>query len=360
MDAMMIEHEIAGDGHGSTEAALVERPVSLESLVGLMRETTGLDEDQAKTIVYYAVVTYGINELDKIPVLTLYGPAGTGKTTLLDILGLLAHEPLPVDGKVSRPALRDVLLGADTVLVDEADTVYERWMENRYSRKAAQMHVKRERADGGWDQQVLSLFGATVLARRKPFRDPAILSRCVVVRTRHQKDGVGPFIAEDFYGQADSLRSVAADIPRASIQASQGSRLDDTWAPLRCVAARLGDEVWLNYATIEMEKAKTELRMGQGEEPTEAVFRAILALSLEDERPEGAVAERVPQGTVSRYVSENGEKLSSWQVGQLARQLGFEVKQKGGTQYVYTGGVERLKAIGRELGVNDEWLLEAS
>ena len=57
-----------------------------DTLTQLIRETTGLDEDQAKTIVYYAIATYALPVLGKFPLLTIYGPAGTGKTTILKIL----------------------------------------------------------------------------------------------------------------------------------------------------------------------------------------------------------------------------------------------------------------------------------
>ena len=327
----------------------------IDELVELVESVSGLRRDRAKTVVYYAVATHGQDNLDKIPVLTLYGPAGTGKTTLLDILGLLAREAKSVDGKATKAVIRDALIGVRTALVDEADTVYERWMENRYARKAAQVQVKRERTDG-WVQTILSLFGATVLARRQPFRDPAILSRCVVVRTGYRAGGVSPFLEEDFDGYADMLKSIAATVPWEDIRGRQGDRIDDTWAPLRCVAAWLKDEAWLGYATEEIDKARSELRLGQGEEPTEAVFQAILALALEDDRPIATVAERIPLSAIAKHFVEEGEKLNSWQVGQIARQLGFGVGSKGGTRYVYTGGADTLRAIGLDLGISDEWL----
>ena len=37
------------------------------------------------------------------------------------------------------------------------------------------------------------------------------------------------------------------------------------------------------------------------------------------------------------------------------QELGWEIKTVGGTQYVYTESKEKLEAIHRELGLQDEW-----
>jgi len=37
------------------------------------------------------------------------------------------------------------------------------------------------------------------------------------------------------------------------------------------------------------------------------------------------------------------------------QERGWEIKKVGGTQYVYTESKEKLEAIHRELGLQDEW-----
>ena len=39
----------------------------------------------------------------------------------------------------------------------------------------------------------------------------------------------------------------------------------------------------------------------------------------------------------------------------LQTERSWEIKKVGGTQYVYTEGKEKLEAIHRELGLQDEW-----
>ena len=172
-----------------------------------MHETTGLDDDQAKTIIYYAVATYGLPQLDKFPLLGIYGPAGTGKTTILGILGDIAYKPTWLDGKVTRAVLRDSHRFDATVLIDEADDMHEELLVNTYSRQSAPTTVKR-RGETDWLQKTINLFGATAHHRRRPFRDPAILSRSVVVRTR-RKVGVIPYRAEDFKPYVEVLKALA-------------------------------------------------------------------------------------------------------------------------------------------------------
>ena len=82
----------------------------VQGLVELIVSASGLDQNQAKTAVYYAIATYALPQLEKFPVLVFLGPAGTGKTTLLGIMGAISYNPSDIiDGKVSKSVLRDSL-----------------------------------------------------------------------------------------------------------------------------------------------------------------------------------------------------------------------------------------------------------
>ena len=98
-----------------------------------------------------------------------------------------------------------------------------------------------------------------------------------------------------------------------------------------------------------MERAETSLRIGHQEEPSQAVFQALLAESLLDELLEPEY--RVLIADISKRV-----QLNSWQVGQLLRNIGFETRTVGGQQWVYTGGTQHIVDIGNFLGLEDEWL----
>jgi hypothetical protein len=102
-----------------------------------------------------------------------------------------------------------------------------------------------------------------------------------------------------------------------------------------------------------MERARANLRLGHEEEPSQAVYRALLALALQDEvlGPE----ERVLLADIARTV-QDGLRVNSWQAGQSLRDLGFRTGTAGGNQYVYTGGSAKLVEAGSMLGVQDEWI----
>ena len=192
------------------------------------------------------------------------------------------------------------------------------------------------------------MFGATMLHRRIPFKDPAILSRSIVITTRYKAETT-PYRPEEFKPFAEVLRAQAEEIDWSAVAERGGDRIGDTWAPLLQVDATLGG-VCEPYAAGQMEKARTDLSRGHEEESSQAVFRTLLALALPDNNQE--LMERVLLADVA---SLDGNGLNSWQAGQLLRDMRFETKTVGGKQYVYTGGAGNLVAVGRELGIEDEW-----
>lgn len=45
----------------------------------------GLDRNQAKVVVYWVIATYGIDRLELLAILVIFGPMSTGKTTLMKL-----------------------------------------------------------------------------------------------------------------------------------------------------------------------------------------------------------------------------------------------------------------------------------
>ena len=121
---------------------------SIHQLVTMIQGACGLDTDWAKAISYYALATHGLPNLKKFPILLLEGPPGTGKSTILGILGQITNGPSHIDGSVSRAELRDSLNDTHTALIEEADRVSERLVRNRYSDHTSRTVVKREAARG--------------------------------------------------------------------------------------------------------------------------------------------------------------------------------------------------------------------
>lgn len=326
---------------------------TIKELTDLIQSTNGLDENQAQTVIYFAIATYGLPHLGKFPLLVIYGPAGTGKTTILDVLSQLAFGT-PKDlipGDLTPAVLRDTLIDTPTALIDEADDVKEAMLRKRYSRQSSTSVVNQTGEQGGWSKVKGDLFGATALHRRIPFKDEAVQSRSIVVRTR--KAEVDAFIAEEFAEFAPMLEAIAEQVDWVHVPKQGGERISDTWAPLLEVDAMLGGD-WRPYAEEQMEAARKNLDYGHAVEPDKACYSALLSRAIDGR----SVKSRVLIHDVVDAVSEV-LNLDSWQVGLTLRDLGFETKTTGGKQYVYVGGKDKLVAIGRKLEVDDGWLDEA-
>ena len=95
------------------------------NLANLIMSTTALSDADARTIVYYVMVTYKLKDLQICPALVVAGGSWTGKTTILSIIKTLTNGAILVDGKSTFPALRDELKLDSTALIDEADGISE-------------------------------------------------------------------------------------------------------------------------------------------------------------------------------------------------------------------------------------------
>ena len=339
--------------------AIAEDHDSLWPLVRLLQTTTGLAGYEAKTVIYWATAAYRLPKLDEFPILAIQGPPGTGKSTLLKTLGHLTYKPKFLDGGVSKAELRDSLASTPLALLEEADRANETLLGKRFARRTSITSVKRKAADG-WPRVALNLFGATALHRRIPLKDPAVQSRSIVLKTHRSQ--VTQYKDEDFQPYAQVVQQVASRVSWDEGAQDGPGRIRDTWKTLLFVAASLGDGDWLTYAEAEIAKGQANLDAGQGEEPTEIVFRALLECAIGDEFGDVLleVSERVLLGNVVKGVSERGQSLNPWQVGQVLRDLGFEVRTNGGQQYVYTGGIGKLVAVGEGLRLQDDWLERAA
>jgi ABC-type lipoprotein export system ATPase subunit len=83
----------------------------------------GLDNNQAKTVVYWSIATHAIEKQLIVPILVITGPFSSGKSTLISIIRQICFQPRPIDGEISKAVLRDKLEANTTTLIEEADKV---------------------------------------------------------------------------------------------------------------------------------------------------------------------------------------------------------------------------------------------
>jgi energy-coupling factor transporter ATP-binding protein EcfA2 len=308
----------------------------------------GLDDNQAKTVVYWAIATHAIEKLEIMPILIIYGGYGSGKSSLFKVLKQICHSPMSIDGKVSRAEFRDSLKPNTTALIEEADDISEDWILKRYDRQISNTSVKRGSASQGWTPEKLNLFGAAVLHRRVPFKDPAVDSRSITIKTIH-KPGSYSMVTLN----ATDLMNIAAAIDWLKILPLPGNRAGDTWMPLFQAASVCMDIAWIQYAAGELNKAIKSLKVGQDYEPNLLVISKLTALAIDDKNLQ--LKPRVALRAIEKGLKDDGEHLNSWQVGRILRDWAFEVKTIGGTRHVLVDKAHLLE-VAKQLGIDDDLL----
>ncbi|MFC1846147.1 hypothetical protein ACFLYM_01875 [Chloroflexota bacterium] len=163
--------------------------ISIQVITNYTNDITsacGLDANQAKTAVYWAIATHALDRQEIMPILVISGPYSSGKSTLISLIRQICHQPRPLDGEMSKAELRDKLEVNTTALIEEADKVDEQLILKRYAKQTSNTSVKRGSASQGWTSKEMTLFGGTVLHRRIPFKDPAIDSRSIAIKTSYK------------------------------------------------------------------------------------------------------------------------------------------------------------------------------
>ena len=326
---------------------------------GLMFEqSTGLGKEDALVAGAWSIATYGNKELQRFPILAVEGQTSTGKSTTLKIVHSLAYQTQKsiLNGSmITKAALRDEMNYEKTVVLDEADHIEEQMLIYRYDRDTGKAAVKFVQGkSSGWTQGPLQMFGPIAIHRRIPFKDPAILSRTVVVQTL-PKRSVALVVASELDALRLEIKKQTVDIDWSDAIFGT-NRIEDSWQPIKIVAEHFGNSTLLGFIDEAVEQANADLVAGQGHEPNLILFSCVLEAAF---RESGQSAERVALSWIQECATTNGQPLNSWQIGRMARQLGFQVVTKGGKSWIMTGGDANLRKIGKQLGSEDDFVTEA-
>jgi len=323
----------------------------ITNLANAITSACGLDINQAKTVVYWAIATHALDKLEIMPILVISGPYSTGKSTLINLIRQICNQPRLLDGEMSKAELRDKLEVNTTALIEEADKVDEQLILKRYARQTSGTSVKRGSGSLGWTSKEMKLFGGTVLHRRIPFKDPAVDSRSIVIKTTYKS---GNYVTLKL--DSSNLATVAANVDwfkKVPAIESLDGRAVDTWMPLFQAAVTCNDTDWIAYGIGELMKTVKNLKEGQGYEPSQVVVSKLIALAYEE--PTSQFKDRVALKAIEKGLKDDGVSLTSWQVGKILRELGFEVKSVGGTRYTLVNQSHLLEVV-RQLGIDDDAL----
>lgn len=298
----------------------------LDEYVKALMGASAIKEQEAKTCVYYAMLTYRLDSLPKVPILALIGPIGTGKSTLLNQLALFVSEPKWVSTE-SRASLRDQLDGCRTALIDEGDKVDEDLLVRRYSKETGRLCYNRATDKGTWLPVQANIFGATIICRRTPFKDQATASRSIVITTRFQP---GNYKITELNGGQLVTYAKNADLKLEAL-----NRIQENWLPLQAIAMSLGDEDWLEYSHRKIEEDMANILAAQGYEPSVAIQQI---LDSNASRQKMSISE-IKQ--ILRYKYDI--RLKIYQIEQIVGQMGYRVTKADGYPVVHISKMRKLK-----------------
>lgn len=287
---------------------------------------SGITKEQAKTCLYYAVATHLLpEELDIMPILAIVGPQGTGKSDLITQLSTMVKGPDKV-GTESISTLRDGLNKTITALIDEGGDVYEKYLIQRYAKGTSVVPYKKGYGSNVWKSLRAHIFGATIIARRIPFKDAATTSRSIIIRTVYNP---GDYRIKYFRKAHIKLGNVASKV---SFEEETSERIRNNWMPLQAIARYLGDKQWLKYSYEEIKKSTRVLKGSQKLEPEHALLmvlreKMIRIVSGTDQVLPGDVT----VGDVRKELkSEFDCYLSNTQIIEICQAWGFKVVSSSG------------------------------
>jgi len=290
----------------------------VEALLG----ASGITEDQARICVLYTLVTHR-EDLGFNPILAIIGNTGTGKSDLLSEIEYLVREP-KIASATSYATMRDEMDNCPTYIIDEADKVDEELLIARSQKTKAKLTHKVGTGQG-WEDRESDVFGATILARRTPFRDAATRNRAIVIHTR---DKPGHYQSKPISG----LERIAKMIQPHPLQLSR--RDLDVWQPLLEMAMGLEDSKWTTAVTNAMQTESLIFRVGQDYEPENAVIKALDNLTWSKEAKQRS-DKPVELAIVTSKANEIGDvKLIKKQVEEILIAKGFKVSYTHGDKMV--------------------------
>ena len=294
----------------------------VESLMG----ASGINEYQAKLATYYAISTH--LDLDMLALLVILGKHGTGKSWFMKQLKPYLCEAVWVNAK-TYASLREGLNHTKTALIEEGDKADEELLICRYSKQTSEILI-RAGGSGRWANQIINVFGATVLHKRRPFADPALRSRAIILKTKRNP---GKYRIRNVGNEeVKAIADIAKSIDISSLPTSE--RVSDTWRGVILACNKVGDVNWLNYAKEQIESDKKALDAGQGYEPEE-LFLSILQDKMLTEL---GMAMDVKIRDVKHALHEYEIDMHMYQIDEMARAMGFTVTRPSGYPVIKADG----------------------
>jgi len=314
----------------------------LEPYIKAMLTASGITEFQAKTLVYYALGCYHLDEFEQYPIVTLFGISATGKSRAIDQLRkvLPYYRDMPTGATYS--TLAEKLNNYRVIVVEEADKLKppERCEEMLQDRTDKAKRFRVVSMPPKQDKRDIDNWGATILHKREGFDDIATRNRSITIFTHKKKPLDWHLVDVDKTHFKDIAEMVQPDSSYVFEHILLEERIDprtlDVWRPVIRVAESCGDLDYL-YACKEM-LHKEAFKVIADDEPLEVTAQALIK-AYYDENPE-----HQPDYTkdirlskvVKACVSDEGlmVKMSPQKMKANLRELEFHISFYEGNNYV--------------------------
>lgn len=330
---------------------------------------SGFAKFESRICAYYCIATWFMERMNPFPSLTITGPQGTGKTAALRAFNRMAFRPVMFTAKkITEPVLRDKLHDADhgTAIIDEADDCLcdlEGFLTNRFLVETA-FSAKKIQPDGReWITENIPIWGATVLHKRQPYKDPAVESRSITVNTvsNLRREYIAPDKLEALYSKVQKLAAAACgaitltNAPTKPQGCEVAGRVTETYRPILLIAEEIADTGFLTELWDKIQAASLDLREGQTYESGPLLLQALIAhLVVEGKLKLRSVA---VEGDLLKWVKDtHGKVINAWQAAKILRGYGLTVKRIGGPNHVVVEDIKALAHVCRKVGINDEVL----
>lgn len=329
---------------------------------------TGLDEQDAKTAVYWRLGSLKIKERQTYPPLLFAGPSGSGKTSSMEaIKGMHPESAYAFSCTGVTPASsRDELAKALNMVAfaEEFDLLTDvhssiKYFQARCDRKTSSHAFKDKTNDNGaYHPKTVELFGATVLHSRNVLSEPAMVSRSITIATRHSDKESFPDFAVPSSTFLALYEAIDWEVKATGVVAK--GRLYDTWYPVLQIAAALGDQDWLDWAGEKVRWLQQRLEEAAGYDHKQLILSRIVELIADnDATPTEEIWSRLNVSTdIGEYLRRNGiPDISGWEVADTIKEFGFLTKRRGGRLWLYPTAASLFCACD-SVHYEDEWVSE--
>jgi hypothetical protein len=333
---------------------------AIEKAISILRGSSGLDIEQAKLAIYYAIATWKLPDLQIFPILRFCGPPGTGKTSAILTLAHWCRSPKVICGKLITPAaLRDELKSVHmgTAIIEEADETTdirdsEQLLAARCSPTTGKLRLKEQSRDT-WQQVSAELYGASIIHYRRALIDQATNSRTITIETRYREGAYRPPRADDNLGTI--FQHLGEVLGHEDMADCGTGRVHDIWAPILAVARLAKDNSWIEEARARIQREIEDLRDGHAYEIAGMILSQVIE-ALTDEKGSHIICHQLKvQGDIIEPLYRRHQSLNPWQVSRQLKELGFILERVGG-QNKFTPTIESLKHAAEKIGYHDALL----